>query len=571
MPDFTVRGNPGAIRSRATLTSEKGTLFDDTGAALAKIDTAGWTGRAADNFRDAHDLEPDRWYRAGNGFRRAGSALLAYADAVEQAQATAEWARGEYERGEGETASYRSWFDSETSRLRGGLADGTYSSITLPVWDDPGAELRSNALAELEQARAALDNAAHVCAGEVRAGCADAPEEPAWWESGLKFVGGIFQGAGEALWDLATMLPFSPANLIQDAWKLATGDLTPEELAKTYELDLETVQGMWDALRDDPVEFGKNLGKGLLDWDTWADDPARAIGHLVPDAVAAVATGGAATAATRGAGALDDVADGMRAIDRMGDAADLRHLDDLNRFDGPPAGMHQWDPDTGYRSLDDQLRDPSFSASNRDIVDGDYDVLGGRGTPEEFVDDFRVETGDPRFPVDWDWEGAAPNDGRVAGSERFLEPGEIPEIDRIGSPAGSYFGRDGDPMSARSLPPDRLNFERTSWQVDADHPSLRDGTVRIEESSVAPAFGQQGGGTQYRFMEGETPLTQGQLAKDGIITPMDELRTSAPTPPGAAGAEGWFDPSAGAAGAGGVHGLESLDRFLDDYLPQEER
>ena len=58
---------------------------------------------------------------------------------------------------------------------------------------------------------------------------------------------------------------------------------------------------MFDALQDDPLEFGKNLGKAMLDWDTWADDPARALGHLLPDAIAAVATGGAGTAATRGA------------------------------------------------------------------------------------------------------------------------------------------------------------------------------------------------------------------------------------------------------------------------------
>ena len=336
MPDFTIRGNPGAIRSRATLTAEKGTLFDDTGEALSKIDTSGWTGRAADKFRDAHDLEPDRWFKAGNGFRRAGAALLAYADAVERAQATATWAEQEYARGDRATDEYRGWFDSETNRLQNGLANGTYSSVTLPSWDDPGDAIRQNAIGELDKARAELDNAAHVCAGEVRAGCADAPEEPHWWESGLKFVGGIFQGAGEAIWDIATMLPFSPANLIQDAWKLTTGDLTVEELRKTYELDLETVEGMWNALQDDPVEFGKNLGKGLLDWDTWADDPARALGHLVPDAVVAVATAGTGTAATRGAGSIDDLVDGMRAIDRMEDAASLRHLDDLgdlNRLD----------------------------------------------------------------------------------------------------------------------------------------------------------------------------------------------------------------------------------------------
>jgi hypothetical protein len=92
-----------------------------------------------------------------------------------------------------------------------------------------------------------------------------------------------------------------------------------------------------------------------LDWDTWADDPARAIGHLVPDAVAAVATAGT--------GALD------------------------------------------------QLERPSYSASNRDIVDGDYDVLGGRDTSQEFLDEFYKPTGNPDYPMDW--SGRTPRPTRV--------------------------------------------------------------------------------------------------------------------------------------------------------------
>ena len=54
---------------------------------------------------------------------------------------------------------------------------------------------------------------------------------------------------------------------------------------------------MWNALKADPLGFGKEVGKAVLDWDTWADDPARALGHLVPDAIVAVATGGAPTSA----------------------------------------------------------------------------------------------------------------------------------------------------------------------------------------------------------------------------------------------------------------------------------
>lgn len=492
MPDFTIRGNPGAIRARATMTAERATLFDDTGEALTKIDTSGWTGRAADSFRDAHDLEPERWFRAGNGFRIAGAALLAYADAVEQAQATATWAEQEYARGEQATGEYRSWFDSESDRLRTGLANGTYSSIRLPVWDDPGAAIRDNALAELQAARTALDNAAHVCAGEVRAGCADAPEEPSWWESGLKFVGGIFQGAGEALWDIATLLPFSPANLVQDAWKLATGDLTPEELAKTYELDLETVQGMWHALQDDPVEFGKNLGKGLLDWDTWADDPARAIGHLVPDAVAAVATGGAATAATRGAGSVDDIVDGMRAIDRISDAGDLARLEDLGDI-GRLGDLG----DVRHLDLDEVTEWSRGGPLDADIpgranYPDDYDRYGDLGEQafhDKYWDpDARGGDGGWRYPTEAD---GYPNGFDGNPGPNTMQTDDV--IDRYGDPNGRFASPSGTSFEERALPPSSVGSAYTQYEV------LRPLPEGVIEGRIAPWFEQPGGGVQYVF------------------------------------------------------------------------
>ncbi len=335
MPDFTIRGNPGAIRSKAATTRSKGQLFFDTGDALSKVSVEGWTGRAADHFRDAHDLEPERWTKAGNGFLRAGAALETYAGAVENAQAVARWAADEYARGEQVTQDARTAYDADVNRARDQVANaaasGQVMTLTIIPFEDPGAAIRDNAVREFESAKSELDAAAHTCADQVRTGCQDAPEEPGWLESGLRFVGGVLEGAGEALWDLATMSPFSAVNMIRDLTSLATGDLTPEELMAKYRLSLETAQGMLDALRDDPVNFGKELGKGLLDWDTWADDPARALGHLAPDAIAAAVTAGAGTAATRGVGATDDVVGAMSDLSRMDDLADLGRLDNLRQ------------------------------------------------------------------------------------------------------------------------------------------------------------------------------------------------------------------------------------------------
>jgi hypothetical protein len=357
MPDFEIEGNPGNIRSKAVTLEQKGQLFYDTGDALSKIDVGGWTGRAADEFREAHDLEPERWIKAGNGFKKAAAGLTTYAGELESAQARAEAARKEYERGQEESASARTQYSSDMDQMRApGASGGPEPAPPYLDWGDP---IQQEALKELNAAKADLDNAAHVCAGEVKAGCADAPEEPNWLESGLKFVGGILEGAGEAVWDLLTMVPFSPVNMVIDSYQLATGDLTPEELMKKYELSAENAwdmaKGIYTGLTTDPIGFGKELGKSLLDWDTWADDPARAIGHLVPDAIIAVATAGTGALATRGAkGGLD-------AIDALADLNRLDNLADLGKLD-------RFDELTGLRRLDD-LPDDLRDLVNKPIGD----------------------------------------------------------------------------------------------------------------------------------------------------------------------------------------------------------
>ncbi|NYE36590.1 exonuclease VII small subunit [Nocardioides cavernae] len=338
MPDFEVEGSPANIRARALTMEQKGQLFYDTGDALAKIDVSGWTGRAADEFREAHDLEPDRWFRSGNGFKKAAAGLTTYAGALETAKSRAEAARKEYERGQQESRNARTQYDRYMGQMQAYWAQG--GTERAEPFVDYGDPIQQQALGDLAAARADLDAAAQVCAGEVRAGCADAPEEPNWLESGLKFVGGILEGAGEAVWDLLTMVPFSPVNLVIDGYKLATGDLTPEELATKYELSVESAvdmaRGIYTGLTTDPIGFGKELGKSLLDWDTWADDPARAIGHLVPDAIVAVATAGTGAVATRGGRLAMDGLDALgdmgrlRRLDDLGDLSDLRHLDGLD-------------------------------------------------------------------------------------------------------------------------------------------------------------------------------------------------------------------------------------------------
>jgi hypothetical protein len=509
VPDFVIEGNPGNVRSKALTMEQKGQLFYDTGDALTKIDVSGWTGRAADEFREAHDLEPDRWVKAGNGFKKAAAGLTTYAGALEDAQRRAAEAKAEYERGERESASARTQYDSYMGRMRAYWSSGgTDQAEPFVDWGDP---IQQEALGALDAARADLDNAAAVCAGEVRAGCADAPEEPNWLESGLKFVGGILEGAGEAVWDLLTMVPFSPVNLVMDAYKLATGDLTPEELMKTYELSAdnawEMAKGIYTGLTTDPIGFGKELGKSLLDWDTWADDPARAIGHLVPDAVIAVATAGTGALATRGAkGGLD-------ALDALSDLNKLDNLSDLSKLD-------RFDELTGLRRLDD-LPDDLRGLVNKpidDLTPGEIDRL------VEARNAIRVEPGTPM--------------------QRVIPEGTVDDYLRGSSDTNPYFQSDQTfGFTSRAEDVDQLHTPREMHDKLGLDYTLPDGThqftpdqsdihvLRYDQTDpgelVVPRHEKLGGDGTFddQAIDPDNPFTGNGYTSGGI----PEFRTETPT------------------------------------------
>ena len=96
------------------------------------------------------------------------------------------------------------------------------------------------------------------------------------------------------------------------------------------------------------------------------------------------------------------------------------------------------------------------------------------------------------------------NNDAVAGTERkvYLMAGE--KIDRFGGIKGKYFSPTGTPMEMRALP------------YDADLLQYRQFVVvkpfEVEASTIAPAFGKIGLGTQYR-----SPVSVEVLLKKGII------------------------------------------------------
>lgn len=341
MPDFTIKGDPGAITAKVATMRQNATTFTSVAEGLESVTTDGWTGRAADRFREKFDAEPDRWRDAGDGFRRAADGLATYAGELTTAQSRADWARDEHARGDQVTREARAAYDADVSRAQGEAAQaraaGQQFTLTILPFEDPGEPIRQGALSELASARRDLEEAGAQAAREVRAGCAAAPEKRNWFESGAAFVGGVFAGAGEAIWELGEMVYNISIGPQVDLMRVAVGDLTPEELAMKNQLKLEQAQALLEALEDDPVGFGKNVGKAILDWDNWADDPANALGRLIPDVVATVASGGAGASvrALRGLEGLHDISllarpmHGLRSLGGM----DLHGLTGLSKLD----------------------------------------------------------------------------------------------------------------------------------------------------------------------------------------------------------------------------------------------
>jgi uncharacterized protein YukE len=436
---FAVAGDPAAVTARAGVMRARAVTFRVGAEGLSSITTAGWSGRAADRFRERFDVEPQRWQEAADGFTRAAGALEVYAQALTHAQDAARTAKGEYARGEAVTASARAAYDADVARGQAAKTSweaangpGTYT-LTIEPFTDPGQAIRDGAVRAFQTVQTDLEAAAHTCADEVRAGCAGAPEQRNWLETGLAFVGGILAGAGEAVWDLTQLVYKLQYGPILDLVDLATGDLTVEELAAKKQLQVEQVQAMWTALRTDPAGFGKNIGKAVLDWDTWADDPARAIGHLVPDAVVAFFTAGTGTAATRGGRALErtmavlkDLSgyDTLRlGIKTLTPAELTRHLNDLDHGRLVPSLVDRQDP-----------RYARPSQTTTDLLDTDVTQHG-----QQNVNQY-IERMNPLYHQGTPWQyncGPCSRafadtyhgvEARVAPGDMHLQPGEYLEM-----------------------------------------------------------------------------------------------------------------------------------------------
>jgi uncharacterized protein YukE len=214
-----------------------------------------YAGGAADAARELRRIDTGSWVGpAGDAFRSAIEELPAKLDRGQQAFARASATLAEHAR-----------------VLRDAQADAAAALRR----DDPPA-----AAAAQERVAVSGRHAARVL-DEARHG---APHEPGLFSKALHAAGSFLAGAGEATW-----------GLLELGWKtsLAYAVVDPKGF-------LDNAEGMAKGIGYG-VEHPKELGKALIDYDTWSHDPARALGHLVPDVLIAMATAGTGEAGVAGA------------------------------------------------------------------------------------------------------------------------------------------------------------------------------------------------------------------------------------------------------------------------------
>jgi hypothetical protein len=300
--------------------------------ALRRIDTGEWVGPAGNAFRGAIGEVPDKLERGQSAFARTAAVLSDYARVLRDAQADAAAAIRRYADGDAATARWRA--QQDTTR-----ADGTRQAAPQA---DPGADDRLAAEHILTAARDRVDTAARRAAAALDDARHAAPHEPGLLSKVVHAVGSFVAGAGEATWGLAEFgFKISPTYALID----------PVGFAKNLEdLGKGVVYG---------VEHPKEFGKAVLDWDTWSKDPARALGHLVPDLVLAVATAGtgeagvAASRAAEGAEVAEEVATrGVRAASRVAGLSEEEAALLEERFGSPSERVLEFQGKPPYKGVD---------------------------------------------------------------------------------------------------------------------------------------------------------------------------------------------------------------------------
>jgi hypothetical protein len=199
-----VPGNVASISDTMWAMRNYGDSLHDAGAGLQRIDTTdGWSGKAADRFRDAFHGEPGKWIEAGDCFHSAAKAVDSYASTLQWAQRQAGDAIREWNEGEAATTQAKAEHARAVREAQQEADAKTANGIpTTPrhiPFTDPGEAKREAARQTLNHARGQLRSAAKTAAGTVGGARDKAPHKPGFWSRLGSGVGDFFEGVGHDL------------------------------------------------------------------------------------------------------------------------------------------------------------------------------------------------------------------------------------------------------------------------------------------------------------------------------------------------------------------------------------
>lgn len=313
-PDFTISGDVEAIRLRIAVMRDRVSDFDTIAQTLETVAVDGWTGRAADRFREHFEIQPARWRTATAQFTRAADAWDSYVQTLEIAQGDAAQAKIDYESGVQMVEAAL-----EQQRLAS-LQPPPVDRFGFTIWFDdtphperdtgPGEQMKADAVAAFDAAVASVNAEGEVLAQVLYDAAAQSPD-PAWApvHFGRRVVVGVFTG----LWDMLSLSYGAGLEAMWDYGRYFLGHVTWDELNAKHKLKGEDVVALWEAAKADPAGFVAQMLAAAANVDGWADDPGAALGQLIPDVVVGAMTAGAGTASgqvsrgARVAGALESL------------------------------------------------------------------------------------------------------------------------------------------------------------------------------------------------------------------------------------------------------------------------
>jgi hypothetical protein len=167
------------------------------GDGLKRLDTGGWTGKAADAFHARFHDEPQRWLDAGDAFHSAATAINSYADTLDWAQGQAGQAIQLWQQGEQTTAQAKAQHDQATAAANQQAAANGQPPPTGQPFQDPGDAIREQARQTLDRARTQLHGAGRQAVGAVDRAQDHAPQEPTF----LDDIGDAFTSAADWMGD----------------------------------------------------------------------------------------------------------------------------------------------------------------------------------------------------------------------------------------------------------------------------------------------------------------------------------------------------------------------------------